>query len=95
MREYEVVLIAHPDLDETNLNTAIEKVKTWITDASGNVVKVDKWGKRRLTFAIRKQREGQYVLVVAQMNPTFTIELERNLRFLEPIMRFMITAVEE
>jgi small subunit ribosomal protein S6 len=94
MHEYEVVLIAHPDLDETNLNTAIEKVKTWITDANGNVSKVDKWGKRRMAFAIRKQREGQYVLIKAEMAPSFTSELERNLRFLEPVMRFMITVVE-
>ena len=57
MREYEVVLIALPDLDETNLNTTVEKVKTWITTSGGTVSKVDKWGKRRLTFAIRKQRE--------------------------------------
>ncbi|MCE1254043.1 MAG: 30S ribosomal protein S6 [Anaerolineae bacterium] len=94
MHEYEIVLIAHPDLDETNLNNTIEKVKTWITDGQGNVSKVEKWGKRRLTFAIRKQREGQYVLIKAEMAPTFTSELERNLRFLEPVIRFMITVVE-
>lgn len=95
MREYEVVLIAHPDLDENNLNAAVDKVKAWINESGGEVSKVDRWGKRRLTFAIRKQREGQYVLVKANMAPSFTSELDRNLRFLEPIIRFMITAVEE
>ena len=80
MREYEVVLIALPDLDETNLNTTVDKVKAWITNGGGTVSKVDKWGKRRLTFAIRKQREGQYVLIMAEMDPKFTSELERNLR---------------
>jgi small subunit ribosomal protein S6 len=94
MREYEVVLIALADLDETNLNTMVDKVKAWITTAGGTVSKVDKWGKRRLTFAIRKQREGQYVLIKAEMDPKFTSELERNLRFLEPVMRFMISSVE-
>jgi small subunit ribosomal protein S6 len=94
MHEYEVVLIAHPDLDEINLNSTIEKVKTWITEANGNVSKVDRWGKRRMAFAIRKQREGQYVLIKAEMSPSFTSELERNLRFLESVMRFMITVVE-
>jgi small subunit ribosomal protein S6 len=72
----------------------VEKVKTWITTAGGTVSKVDKWGKRRLTFAIRKLREGQYVLIKAEMDPKFTSELERNLRFLEPVMRFMISSVE-
>jgi small subunit ribosomal protein S6 len=95
MREYEVVLIALPDIDETNLNTMVDKVKAWITTAGGTVSKVDKWGKRRLTYTIRKQREGQYVLIKAEMDPKFTSELERNLRFLEPIMRFMISSVEQ
>lgn len=94
MRNYEVVIIVHPDLDETALNDAVEKVKAWITNAGGAVEKVDMWGKRRMAYSIRKQREGQYVLVHAQMAPTFSAELERNMRLFEPVIRFMISAVE-
>ena len=94
MRDYEVVFIAHPDLDETALNGVIEKVKGWIVDAGGSIVKIDQWGRRRMAYSIRKQREGQYVLVQAQFAPKFSAELERNLRFLEPVMRFMIKSVE-
>ncbi len=94
MRNYEVVFIVNPDLDETALNSLVERVKAWITDAGGTVAKVDLWGRRRMAYIIRKQREGQYVLVQAQIAPSFTAELERNLRFLEPVMRFLITAVE-
>jgi small subunit ribosomal protein S6 len=94
MRDYEVVFIIHPDLDENAVKGVIEKVQTWITDAGGSIVKTDIWGKRRLAYIIRKQREGQYVFVQAQMAPAFTNELERNLRFLEPVMRFLITVVE-
>lgn len=94
MRNYEVVLIVHPDLDETAFNAAIEKVKGWITTSGGTVSKVDVWGKRRMAYAIRKQREGQYVLINAEFAPAFTADLERNIRFLEPVIRFMITVVE-
>ncbi|GAP15026.1 SSU ribosomal protein S6P [Longilinea arvoryzae] len=94
MRTYEVILIAQPDLDETALNGVIEKTKGWITEAGGTIDKVDLWGKRRLAFAIRKQREGQYVLIQAQMAPNYTAELDRNLRFLEPVMRFLIANME-
>jgi small subunit ribosomal protein S6 len=94
MRDYEVVFIVHPDLDENAMKGVIEKVQTWITDSGGSVVKTDNWGKRRLAYEIRKQREGQYVFIQTQMAPTFTNELERNLRFLEPVMRFLITVVE-
>lgn len=94
MRTYEVMLIIHPELDETATNEAVEKVKGWITSANGTIAKVDMWGKRRMAYSIRKQREGQYVLVTADFPPAYTAELERNLRFLEPVIRFMITAVE-
>ncbi len=92
MRTYEIVFIVNPDLDETALNGLIDRVKGWITTVGGTIAKVDLWGKRRMTYAIRKQREGQYVLVRADFDPSFTAELERNLRFLEPVLRFLITA---
>ena len=93
MRSYEIVFIVNPDLDETALNGLVERVKGWITTVGGTIAKVDLWGKRRMTYTIRKQREGQYVLVQADFEPSFTAELERNLRFLEPVLRFLITAV--
>jgi small subunit ribosomal protein S6 len=94
MRNYEVVFIVDPELDETAVNGVVDKVKGWITDGGGSVTKVDLWGKRRMAYMIRKQHEGQYVLVEAGFAPSFTVELERNLRFLEPVMRFLITTVE-
>lgn len=94
MHNYEIVLIVHPELDEAAFNAALDKVKGWITTSGGTISKVDVWGKRRMAYAIRKQREGQYVLINAEFAPAFTADLERNLRFLEPVIRFMITVVE-
>jgi small subunit ribosomal protein S6 len=94
MRDYELVFIVHPDLDETALHEVVEKVKGWITETGGTIDKVDFWGKRRLAYAIRKQKEGQYVLIRTQLDPTTCIQLERNLRFQEPVMRFLLTSVE-
>lgn len=90
MRNYEVILIVHPDLDETALKGVIDRVQGWIQEAGGSIDKVDQWGKRRLAYPIRKQREGQYVYFESQFAPAFSAELERNLRFLEPVMRFSI-----
>ena len=92
MREYELIFIVHPELDETALNDVVEKVKGWITEAGGVISKVDFWGRRKLAYSIRKQREGQYVLFKMQMAPSFGVTLERNLRFLEPVMRFLISS---
>jgi small subunit ribosomal protein S6 len=94
MRSYEIVLIVQSDLDETAFKAVIEKVQGWITTAGGTVSKLDVWGKRRLAYMINKQRDGQYVLITAEFDPSFSAELERQLRFLEPVIRFMITVVE-
>ena len=94
MRKYELVCIVHPDLDETAFNGVIEKVKGWINDATGTIDKIDVWGRKRLAYTIKKQREGQYVLFNISLEPTATIALDQNLRFLEPVMRFLITAAE-
>ncbi len=94
MRTYEVVLIVNPDLDEDALNGVVDRVKNWMTESGGTVTKVDMWGKRRMAYIIRKQREANYVLIVAELNPSSTAELERNLRFLEPVMRYMLTVNE-
>lgn len=94
MRNYEVVLIIHPDFDETAINGVVEKVSGWITDAGGSIVKVDMWGKRRMAYVINKQREGHYVMITAQMPPAFTRELERNMQITEPVMRYMVTVLE-
>ena len=92
MRDYEVIFIVHPDLDENALKGVVERVQSWITDSGGSIVKLDQWGKRRMAYSIRKQREGQYMFIEAQFAPSFSAELERNMRFLEPVMRFSIVA---
>lgn len=94
MREYELALVVHPDLDDTAFKDVVEKVKGWITEGGGTVSKVDLWGKRKLAYAIHKQKEGQYVILKTEMPPTFSAQLERNLRFLEPVMRFLIMSVD-
>jgi small subunit ribosomal protein S6 len=95
MRNYEVVLVIHPDLDEAAVTGVIEKTKGWVTEAGGSITSVENWGKRHMAYSLRKQREGQYVLVKAALDPKFTAGLEHNLRFLEPVMRFLITAAED
>lgn len=72
----------------------VEKVSTWVTDAGGSVDKLDVWGRRRMAYTIRKQREGQYVVMNVSMPATGTAELERNIRFQESILRSMLTVVE-
>ena len=93
MRKYELICVIQPDLDETAFNGMIEKVKGWISDSGGSVDKVDVWGRRKLAYIIKKQREGQFVLLNMTMNPTATAELQRNLRYQETLLRHMLSVV--
>jgi small subunit ribosomal protein S6 len=94
MRKYELVCVVHPDLDEAAFNGVIDKIKGWIAEAGGTIDKVDIWGRRRLAYPIKKQREGQYVLFNTSMPNTASTALDQNLRFLEPVIRYMITVVD-
>jgi len=93
MRKYELVCIVQPDLDETAFKGAVDRVKGWVTESGGSVDKVDVWGRRRLAFPIHKQRDGQYVLLNISLDPKSTSALERNIRYLETVLRHMLTAI--
>jgi len=95
MRKYEVAFIVHPDLDETAFKEVLDRVQDWIKDADGKIGKVDLWGKRNLAYPIRKQTEGQYVILQTEMAPSFCKQLEQNLKLQESIMRFLIVNLEE
>jgi small subunit ribosomal protein S6 len=90
MREYEYIFVVHADLDENAFKELIEKIKGWITGAGGQVLKVDLWGRRKLAYPVRKQTEGQYVQLSAKLAPSYSAEFERNIRFLEPVLRFLV-----
>lgn len=94
MRKYELLVLIQPDLDETSLNEVTTKITGWVTDAGGTIEKTDNWGKRRMAYQIQKQRESLYILFQLSLLPASTNELERNLRFLEPVMRHMLTLAE-
>jgi small subunit ribosomal protein S6 len=94
MREYEVVFIVHPDLEETAFKEIVDRVTGWVTADGGEILKLDVWGKRSLAYPIRKKTEGQYVLLNASIAPEQTATLERNMRVTEPIMRFLVTGKE-
>jgi small subunit ribosomal protein S6 len=94
MRKYELVCILHPDLDEAAFAANVEKIKGWIAESGGTVDKVDVWGRKRLAYSIRKQKEGQYVLYNVSLPPEATAMLDQNMRFLEPVIRYMLTVVD-
>ena len=93
MRQYELVFIVHPDLDDDALNEVIAQVSSWISDEDGEITNTELWGKRKLAYPIRKQTEGYYVIMQTKMTMTVDSQLEPNFLLLEPVMRYSIIAI--
>ena len=95
MRRYETILIAHVDLSEDELNQLISRYETIITGQKGILVKVERWGKRKLAYLVRKQARGTYVLFEYAGASGVVNELERNLKIDDRILKFMTVFKEE
>jgi len=95
MRDYELVLIAVPQLEEQALATLNERVAGWITSAQGTVIGTKVWGRQKLAYQIRKQTEGIYVQVNFQLPPSACRDLERNLQIDEQIVRHLVVRPDE
>ena len=72
MRDYELVLITVPQLEEEALATLIQRVTGWIAAGNGTVTGTNVWGRRNLAYAIRKLTEGIYVVLNFQLDPSST-----------------------
>jgi small subunit ribosomal protein S6 len=92
MHNYEMVIIIHPDLDDEAINQTLDKIKDWIAKSGGSIDSIDNWGKRHLAYEIQKQNEGIYYLLNLVTPAESIVDLEKNLRILEPVMRHMIVA---
>jgi len=89
LRRYETILIAHVDLSEDELSNLIDRYGGIVTGQKGILVKVERWGKRRLAYLIRKQARGFYILIDYAGVSAVVNELERNLKIDDKILKFM------
>ncbi len=89
-RDYELVVIIVPPLDDQGIATAIERISGWITSGGGTIGSTNVWGRRTLAYAIKKLNEGVYIQFNYQLLPSKSRELERSLRIDEQILRHLL-----
>ena len=87
MREYELMVILDPSIDERTVAPQMEKYLEQVTANGGSVEKVDIWGKRRLAYDINKHSEGIYVVINMTTTPAVALEITRQMGISEAIMR--------
>ncbi len=90
MRNYEVMYIIRPDVEQEAIDAMVEKVQGIITNGGGEVTKNDVMGKRRLAYEINKIHDGIYVLVHFTSNAEVVKELDRILKISDEIIRHII-----
>ncbi len=91
-RNYELTFIVRILPTEDEVNQVIKQVVSWVeADENGKVTKIDRnlLGRRRLAYEIDKQREGHYVVMTAEVDPTHLPELELNMKLESSILRYL------
>ena len=94
-RTYEVMFIVRPDIEEADLDKLIEGFSTVVTNGQGEVKQVEKLGRRRLAYIVRKFQDGQYVLLHVSADGPLIAELERRLRVTEQVIKFITVRTDE
>lgn len=95
MRFYECILIIYPSVPEEEIDNIIDMAKEMITSQKGEILKLDKWGKRKLAYDVKKERYGFYVFMYFKALPGSIKDMERKFKLHEKILRHMIVNVEE
>jgi small subunit ribosomal protein S6 len=95
LREYEVLYIVRADLDDEKVQDAVKRVNTLIERSGGTVERTNLWGKRKLAYEVKHQKEGSYVLQDFQFDPGRVPELEAALKITEEVLRHLIVRKPE
>jgi small subunit ribosomal protein S6 len=94
-RTYELMFIVRPDMPEEDLDKLISTLESQVTTSGGTVKSVEKMGKRRLAYMVRRFADGVYILLTAEGSGSLIHELERRLRVTEPVIKFLTVRVDE
>ena len=94
-RTYEIMFIVRPDVEEADLDKLIEGFSGNVTTGGGEVKSVEKMGRRRLAYTVRKFNDGFYVLLTIAAEGKLITEIERRLRVSEPVIKFITVRMDE
>ncbi len=95
MREYELVWIISPEVPEEDVSSAIDKVSQFILGRGGEIEDVNRWGRRKLAYPIRRHLEGNYVATQFRLDPTQVASLEASLELAEEVIRHLVVRTGE
>jgi len=95
LRRYDVVFIALSTLSDAEISEIVERYQNMVTERKGLIIKIEKWGKRKLAYEIKKQNMGFYVLFDLAGDSDIVDEMERNLKIDDKILKFLTVKTAE
>jgi small subunit ribosomal protein S6 len=94
-RVYEVMFIVRPDIEDEEADKLIAGFSSTVANGNGVVKSVEKMGRRKLAYMVRKFNDGNFVLMTVEANGAVILELERRLRVTEPVIKFITVRIDE
>ena len=94
MNKYELAVVVNAKIEDDARTATIEKVKEYITRFGGTITNVDEWGKKRLAYEIQKMREGFYYFIQFESDSSCPAEVEKSVRIMENVIRFLCVRPE-
>jgi small subunit ribosomal protein S6 len=95
MRQYESIFIASPELAEEQADELVKYFEGIIAEQGGELLKTDRWGRKKLAYEVRKFSEGNYTLFELKAGPKLIAELERRYRNHESVIKYLSVRVDE
>ena len=94
MSKYELAVVLSAKLEDEARADALEKVKALIERFGGQITNIDEWGRKKLAYEIQKMREGYYYFIQFDASTDCPAQIERNIRIMEPVIRYLCVKQE-
>ncbi|HEY8992670.1 MAG TPA: 30S ribosomal protein S6 [Candidatus Microsaccharimonas sp.] len=94
MKEYELTVLIHPDL-EADLETPLTKVRDIIKNAGGTIIREDNWGKKKLAYAIRREEFGIYIYMDVSLPADAPLKISNIFNITDEVLRYLLVTVNE
>ena len=94
MSKYELALVVNAKIEDDAREAVVEKAKNYVTRYGGTITEVEEWGKKRLAYEVQKMREGFYYFIQFEAEPTCPAEVERHVRIMDNVLRYLVVKKE-
>ena len=94
MSKYELALVVNAKIEDEAREAVVEKAKGYVARYGGTVTEVEEWGKKRLAYEVQKMREGFYYFIQSEADATCPAEVERHVRIMDNVMRYLVVKKE-